>query len=44
MALHATLLAFSHPRSGAPLSFDSPWPPELAAWTAALRAPHPSRT
>ncbi|HVZ75162.1 MAG TPA: RluA family pseudouridine synthase [Polyangia bacterium] len=36
MALHATRLGFAHPRTGAPLAFDSPWPPELASWTAAL--------
>lgn len=38
-ALHATRLAFPHPRTGVPLSFESPWPPDLAAWLAALRAP-----
>jgi 23S rRNA pseudouridine1911/1915/1917 synthase len=43
MALHATLLAFAHPRTGAPLSFESPWPAELAAWVAALRE-HPSQS
>jgi 23S rRNA pseudouridine1911/1915/1917 synthase len=32
MALHATLLAFAHPRTGEALSFTSPWPAELAAW------------
>ena len=32
MALHATRLGLAHPRTGAPLSFDSPWPPDLAAW------------
>lgn len=37
MALHATLLAFAHPRTSAPLSFESPWPAELAGWAAALR-------
>jgi 23S rRNA pseudouridine1911/1915/1917 synthase len=37
MALHATLLAFAHPRTGAPLSFTSPWPADLASWLAALR-------
>ncbi|HEY4393334.1 MAG TPA: RluA family pseudouridine synthase [Polyangia bacterium] len=41
MALHATTLGFAHPRSGAPLAFDSPWPPDLAAWTDRLR--HPER-
>jgi 23S rRNA pseudouridine1911/1915/1917 synthase len=38
MALHATLLAFAHPRTGAPLSFTSPWPADLAGWLGALRA------
>jgi 23S rRNA pseudouridine1911/1915/1917 synthase len=37
LALHATLLAFAHPRTGAPLSFTSPWPADLAAWLEALR-------
>lgn len=38
MALHATTLGFAHPRTGAPLSFTSPWPPDLAAWIERLRA------
>jgi 23S rRNA pseudouridine1911/1915/1917 synthase len=38
MALHATLLAFAHPRTGAALSFVSPLPPDLAAWLTALRS------
>jgi 23S rRNA pseudouridine1911/1915/1917 synthase len=38
MALHATLLAFAHPRTGAPLSFESPWPADLAVWLAAFRS------
>ncbi|HXT99025.1 MAG TPA: RluA family pseudouridine synthase [Polyangia bacterium] len=38
MALHATTLGFAHPATGAPLSFTSPWPPDLAAWTERLRA------
>jgi 23S rRNA pseudouridine1911/1915/1917 synthase len=37
MALHATRLGFAHPRTGAPLSFESPWPPDLATWLDALR-------
>jgi 23S rRNA pseudouridine1911/1915/1917 synthase len=37
MALHATLLAFAHPVTGAPLSFTSPWPPEVVAWLEAFR-------
>ena len=39
MALHATTLGFAHPRTGAPLQFESPWPPDLAAWTGRLRNP-----
>ncbi|HVV50635.1 MAG TPA: RluA family pseudouridine synthase [Polyangia bacterium] len=38
MALHATTLGFAHPRTGAPLAFESPWPPDLAAWTERLRS------
>ena len=37
MALHATLLSFAHPRSGAPLSFESPWPVDLAEWIETVR-------
>jgi 23S rRNA pseudouridine1911/1915/1917 synthase len=37
MALHATALAFAHPRTGAPLRFDSPWPPDIAGWLEQLR-------
>jgi 23S rRNA pseudouridine1911/1915/1917 synthase len=37
MALHATTLGFVHPSSGAPLTFTSPWPSDLAAWTDRLR-------
>jgi 23S rRNA pseudouridine1911/1915/1917 synthase len=32
MALHATKLGLAHPRTGSPLSFESPWPPDLQAW------------
>ena len=32
MALHATRLGLLHPRTGAPLSFESPWPPDLDGW------------
>src|SRR5262249_10945522 len=32
MALHATRLGFVHPKSGEPLTFDSPVPSELASW------------
>jgi 23S rRNA pseudouridine1911/1915/1917 synthase len=37
MALHAARLAFVHPTTGAPLNFESPWPPDLAPWLASLR-------
>jgi 23S rRNA pseudouridine1911/1915/1917 synthase len=37
VALHATRLAFAHPRTGAPLDFTSPLPPDLAAWLDRLR-------
>jgi 23S rRNA pseudouridine1911/1915/1917 synthase len=32
MALHATRLGLVHPRTGAALSLDSPWPPDLETW------------
>jgi 23S rRNA pseudouridine1911/1915/1917 synthase len=32
MALHATHLGLVHPRTGAALSLDSPWPPDLDTW------------
>src|SRR5262245_15863830 len=32
MALHATGLGFVHPRTGAPLSFESTWPHDLEVW------------
>jgi len=37
MALHATTLGFLHPRTGAPLSFASPLPADLADWLERLR-------
>jgi 23S rRNA pseudouridine1911/1915/1917 synthase len=37
MALHATTLGFAHPRDGRPLTFTSPWPPDLTPWLAGLR-------
>jgi 23S rRNA pseudouridine1911/1915/1917 synthase len=37
LALHATRLALPHPRTGAPLAFDSPWPADLAPWLGRLR-------
>jgi 23S rRNA pseudouridine1911/1915/1917 synthase len=36
MALHATVLGFVHPVTGAALRFESPWPDDLAPWLAAL--------
>jgi 23S rRNA pseudouridine1911/1915/1917 synthase len=36
--LHAHALAFAHPVSGAPLSFESPPPPDLQEWLDWLRA------
>jgi 23S rRNA pseudouridine1911/1915/1917 synthase len=33
MALHATGLGLAHPRTGAALSFVSPWPRDLEVWT-----------
>jgi len=38
MALHATTLGFIHPTTGEALSFNSPWPPDLAAWLDRVRA------
>jgi len=38
MALHATTLGFVHPTTGEALSFNSPWPPDLAAWLDRVRA------
>lgn len=32
MALHATKLGLAHPRTGAPLAFESPWPTDLEKW------------
>jgi len=37
MALHAALLALAHPRTGAPLRFESPLPPALEEWLIGLR-------
>jgi 23S rRNA pseudouridine1911/1915/1917 synthase len=36
--LHAARLAFTHPRTGAPLAFTAPMPEELEAFLAALKA------
>jgi 23S rRNA pseudouridine1911/1915/1917 synthase len=38
MALHAAMLGFAHPRTGAPLRFEEPLPSDLASWLARLRA------
>jgi 23S rRNA pseudouridine1911/1915/1917 synthase len=38
LALHATRLGFRHPRSGAPMVFERPWPPDLADYLARLRS------
>jgi 23S rRNA pseudouridine1911/1915/1917 synthase len=37
LALHAAVLGFVHPASGEPVRFESPLPPDLAAWVARLR-------
>lgn len=36
LALHATRLGFVHPVTGERRAFDSPWPPDLAAWISSL--------
>jgi 23S rRNA pseudouridine1911/1915/1917 synthase len=41
--LHATTLAFTHPRSGEVLRFSDPLPPELQAVLSALDAPRGDR-
>jgi 23S rRNA pseudouridine1911/1915/1917 synthase len=38
LMLHAATLGFAHPVTGEPLRFESPMPPEMAAWIAAQRA------
>lgn len=35
-ALHAASLAFTHPETGARLTFETPWPPDMARLAAAL--------
>jgi 23S rRNA pseudouridine1911/1915/1917 synthase len=42
LALHATQLAFAHPRTGDALSFGSPWPEDLAGWLEGLRRGAPT--
>jgi len=39
--LHAVSLGFTHPTEGRPLTFDSPYPPDLAHALDVLRAEHP---
>lgn len=36
LALHARVLGFPHPRTGAPMRFERELPPELAAWVETL--------
>jgi 23S rRNA pseudouridine1911/1915/1917 synthase len=38
LALHAAVLGFPHPATGAPLRFESPIPPDLAGWLGRLQA------
>lgn len=38
LALHARVLGFTHPATGAALRFEEPVPPELEAWLAEVRA------
>jgi 23S rRNA pseudouridine1911/1915/1917 synthase len=40
LALHARLLAFAHPRTGAPLSFDTGLPPAFARFIERARSNH----
>lgn len=37
LALHAAVLGFAHPATGAPMRFESPLPEALASWIAGLR-------
>jgi 23S rRNA pseudouridine1911/1915/1917 synthase len=37
LCLHAAALGFAHPRSGVPLRFEAPLPPDVSAWLVALR-------
>ena len=37
-ALHSDRLMLTHPVSGQPLTFQIPWPPDLARWVRPLRA------
>jgi 23S rRNA pseudouridine1911/1915/1917 synthase len=41
LALHAAVLGFPHPRTGAALRFEAPVPPDLAAWITSLRTASP---
>lgn len=42
MALHAAVLGFAHPRSGAPIELSSPWPADLSPWLDSLRRAPPA--
>ena len=44
MFLHAARLELAHPRSGEPLRFESPMPPDLATFVASLGTPAVSST
>jgi hypothetical protein len=35
--LHSRTLAFTHPRSGKPVSFEAPWPEDFATAVKLLR-------
>lgn len=41
MALHARALGFDHPRTGEPMRFDSPLPPDLTGWLESMRKSQP---
>lgn len=41
LALHAAVLGFPHPRTGAPCEFESPLPGDLASWLARLATAGP---
>ena len=44
LALHAAVLGFRHPATGAPVRFESPLPDELARYLARLRRPPETST
>lgn len=43
LGLHAARLVFPHPETGALLTFESPWPEELAQWWRQLAVPEEPR-